>query len=568
MTAAPPACSIGIDFGTASCRAVVVAMATGRQLATAVADFPHGVIDRQLPQGRVALGADWALQHPGDYLSSMSAAVTAARAAAGVPPEAIAGLGIDFTASTVLPIDAKHQALCLGDDFADRPHAWVKLWKHHAAQPQADRINAVARERREPFLADYGGRTSSEWLVAKTLQILDEDPEIYEAAAGIVEAADWVAAQLTGTLVRNACGAGYKGFWSRAHGFPSEEFFAALDPRLRHVVRDKLPGEILPPGKRVGGLTADWSDRLQLPACLPVAVPIIDAHAAVLGATVVSPGRMVAVLGTSACHMLLAEHHAPVEGVAGIVRDGIVEGLYGYEAGQAAVGDIFDWLVGLTLQTTAGRDGRAQTFARLEQEAALAPPGGNGLIALDWWNGNRSVLANADLSGLLVGLTLQTTAGELYRALIEATGFGTRRVLEAFEAEQIPVTELIATGGLAERSPLLLRIYADITQRPIRLVASPNASALGAAILGAVATGPKRGGHDSLEAAVEQMAGLGEETIQPDVAAGQIYDDLYREYLELHDHFGRGGTGLMSRLRRRREPPHVGGSPKYRRSAP
>ncbi len=552
MTAATPPCSVGIDFGTASCRAIVVELATGRQLATAVVNYPHGVLDRQLPQGRAALGADWALQHPGDYLSSMSAAVTAARADAGVTPETIAGLGIDFTASTVLPIDAEHQALCLRDDFADRPHAWVKLWKHHAAQPQADRINTVARERREPFLADYGGRTSSEWLVAKTLQILDEDPEIYAAAAGIVEAADWVAAQLTGTLIRNACGAGYKGLWSRARGFPSEEFFAALDPRLRHVVRDKLPGEILPPGKRVGGLTADWSDRLQLPAGLPVAVPIIDAHAAVLGATVVSPGRMVAVLGTSTCHMLLAEHHAPVEGVAGIVQDGIVEGLYGYEAGQAAVGDIFDWLVGLTRHTTPGGDGRAQNFAGLDQEAALAPPGGNGLIALDWWNGNRSVLANADLSGLLVGLTLQTTAGELYRALIEATGFGTRRVLEAFEAEQIPVTELIATGGLAERSPLLLRIYADITQRPIRLAASPNASALGAAILGAVAAGAERGGYDSPTAAVEQMAGLGEQTIQPDVAAGQVYDDLYREYLELHDHFGRGGTDLMSRLRRHR----------------
>ena len=552
MTASAPACSVGVDFGTASCRAVLVEMTTGRQLATAVADYPHGVIDRRLPDSHVALDADWALQHPGDYLSSMTAAVTAARSEAGVPPEAIAGLGIDFTASTVLPIDARHQALCLRDDFADRPHAWVKLWKHHAAQPQADRINAVARERREPFLEDYGGRTSSEWLVAKTLQILDEDPQIYDAAAGIVEAADWVAAQLTGRLVRNACGAGYKGFWSRARGFPSEEFFGALDPRLRHLVRDKLPGEILPPGKRVGGLTADWSDHLNLPAGLPVAVPIIDAHAAVLGATVVSPGRMVAVLGTSSCHMLLAEHHAPVEGVAGIVRDGIVEGLYGYEAGQAAVGDIFGWMVGLTLETTGGGDDRAAIFARLEQAAALAPPGGNGLVALDWWNGNRSVLANADLSGLLVGLTLQTTAGELYRSLIEATGFGTRRILDAFEAERIPVTELIATGGLAERSPLLLRIYADITQRPIRLAASPNASALGAAILGAVAAGSERGGHDSLKAGVERMAGLGEETIQPDVAAGQTYDALYREYLELHDHFGRGGTDLMSRLRRRR----------------
>ena len=542
-------CSIGIDFGTASCRAVVVEMTTGRQLATAVADYAHGVIDRELPTGGT-LGADWALQHPGDYLTALTAVVTEARQEAGLPADAIAGVGFDFTASTVLPIDETYQPLCLRSEFAKRPHAWVKLWKHHSAQAQADRINEIATARRERFLPDYGGRTSSEWLVAKTLQILDEDPEIYETATGIVEAADWVANQLTGTLIRNACGAGYKGFWSRSRGFPSQAFFEALDPRMRHFVRDKLPGEVLPPGQRVGMLTSEKASLLTLSAGTPVAVPIIDAHAAVLGATVVTPGRMVAVLGTSTCHMLLAENHAPVEGVAGIVKDGIVKGLYGYEAGQAAVGDIFGWFSRLVDPDGLGG---SDTFARLEADAAAVGPGGNGLVALDWWNGNRSVLANTDLSGLIVGLSLQTTPGELYRSLIEATGFGTRRVLDAFESEQIPVNELVATGGLATRSPLLLQLYANITKRPICRAASPNASALGAAILGALAAGPERGGYALLESAVAHMARLEPETIQPDPAAGEQYDALYREYLELHDHFGRDGTALMSRLRRLRQ---------------
>ena len=345
----------------------------------------------------------------------------------------------------------------------------------------------------------------------------------------------------------------------------------AIEPEMSGRARAMQPGAPMRPRSRLQGANPKnsrpavfsgafaRSSRKNLPrmgscrllsAGTPVAVPIIDAHAAVLGATVVTPGRMVAVLGTSTCHMLLAENHAPVEGVAGIVKDGIVKGLYGYEAGQAAVGDIFGWFARLVDPDGLGG---SDTFARLAADAAAVGPGGNGLVALDWWNGNRSVLANTDLSGLIVGLSLQTTPGELYRSRIEATGFGTRRVLDAFESEQIPVNELVATGGLATRSPLLLQLYANITKRPICRAASPNASALGAAILGALAAGPERGGYALLESAVAHMARLEPETIQPDPAAGEQYDALYREYLELHDHFGRDGTALMSRLRRLRQ---------------
>ena len=447
----------------------------------------------------------------------------------------------------MLPITASGDPLCLLEQYMARPHAWVKLWKHHASQPQADRINRVASDRGEPFIRNYGGRTSAEWLFAKVLQILNEDPEIYEAAQGFVEAADWVTLKLTGTLVRNACGAGYKGFWSREEGFPSCGFLEALDPRLADFVSQKLPGSVLPPGQRAGTLTPAMANRLGLRPGTAVAVPIIDAHSAVPAATVVTPGRMVIVLGTSTCHMLLADRHASVEGVVGIVADGIVEGYYGYEAGQAAVGDIFAWFARLL---RCPGESETAVFAALEREAAAAGPGGHGVIALDWWNGNRSVLMRAELSGLMVGMRLSTTAGDLYRSLIEASAFGTRRILASFEAASIPVGELISVGGLAERSPLLLQVYADITGRPLRLASARNVCALGAAMLGAVAAGDTCGGHASLADAARAMARLADDVAVPDRTRASVYDELYGHYLVLHDHFGRGGNEVMARLRR------------------
>jgi len=367
---------------------------------------------------------------------------------------------------------------------------------------------------------------------------------VYDAAEAVVEGGDWVVWQLTGTLVRNACAAGYKGFWTRDHGFPSAEFFAALHPRLADL-RTRLAGTVTAPGRPVGSLTPTMAKRLGLVPTTMVGAAIIDAHSAVPAAGVVTPGRMVLVMGTSTCHMLLADRHAPVEGIGGIVWDGIVEGYYGYEAGQAAVGDIFNWFV---RQTGDSREAGAG-FGSLEREAAAVVVGDHGLVALDWWNGNRSVLGNADLTGLLVGLTLSTTRGQIYRSLMEATGYGTRRILEAFDQQGIPVTELIAVGGLAERSPLLLQIYADITRRPIR-VASADASALGAAMLGAVAAGEPAGGHRSLLEAAASMTCLAAGQVDPDERASRVYDELYGEYLALHDYFGRGGNDVMIRLRR------------------
>jgi L-ribulokinase len=533
-------CALGLDFGTASVRALVVEIRTGKERGSAVAEYPHGVIETALPGTGARLPHDWALQHPGDWLEAIAKAVPQARAAAGVDRDAIVGLGVDFTSCTILPVDAARNPLCLNPAWAARPHAWVKLWKHHASQPQADRINALAAQRGEEFLADYGGKTSSEWLVAKALQVLEEDPEVYGAVAAFVEGGDWIVSQLTGRFVRNACAAGYKGFWSAERGFPSRDFFAALSPAFADMP-EKLSGEIVPPGRAVGGLTQEMASFLGLAEGTPVAAAIIDAHSATPAATVVTPGRMVLVLGTSTCHMVLSERHASVEGIGGVVKDGIVEGFYGYEAGQPAVGDIFGWFAKL-----AG----AGKFAALEREAANVPPGARGLLALDWWNGNRSVLVDANLSGAIVGLTLATTAAEIYRALIEATAFSTRRILDAFAAQGIPITELIAVGGLAERSPLLVHIYADVTRLPITLAATGNASALGAAMLGAVAAGPERGGHRSFAEAAQAMAHLKEERVLFDVDAAARYDELYKDWLELHDYFGKK-TDLMKRLRRK-----------------
>jgi L-ribulokinase len=520
-------------------RALVVETRTGRERGSAVAEYRHGVIDAALPGTGARLGADWALQHPADWLEGIERAVPAALASAGVDGGAIVGIGVDFTSSTILPVDAEGRPLCLDPRWAARPNAWVKLWKHHASQPQADRINALAAKRGDAFLADYGGRTSSEWLVAKALQTLEEDPDVYGAAARFVEAGDWLVSALTGRLVRNSCGAGYKGFWSAERGFPPREFFGALDARFADMP-EKLAGEIVPPGRAVGGLTEAAARRLGLRAGTPVASAIIDAHSAVPAATVVTPGRMVLVLGTSTCHMLLAEKRADVQGIGGVVKDGIVEGFYGYEAGQPAVGDIFGWFARM-----AGGD-----FGALERDAAQAPPGARGLLALDWWNGNRSVLVDANLSGAIVGLTLATTAAEIYRALIEATAFSTRRILDAFSGRGIAVDELVGVGGLAERSPLLLQIYADVTRRPISLAAAPNASALGAAMLGAVAAGKERGGHASFVDAARAMARLRPERVTPDPKAADAYDALYRDWLELHDYFGTK-TDVMKRLRGR-----------------
>jgi len=550
--------AIGIDFGTESGRALLVDVATGRELASSVFAYTHGVIDERLPapDDDVRLEPDWALQDPLDYLRTIQATVPAVLGRAGADPADVVGVGIDFTACTMLPTTAEGTPLCAVPELRREPHAWVKLWKHHAAQPQADRINAVARERGEPWLPRYGGRISSEWFFSKSLQILEEAPAVYAAADRLIEAADWVTWRLTGVETRNSCTAGYKAMWSKADGFPGDGYFGDLDPRLADVVDAKMSRTITPIGSAAGTLTAEAAAWTGLRPGTPVAVANVDAHVSVPASGVTGPGRMVAVMGTSICHLVLGERLAVVEGMCGVVEDGILPGQFGYEAGQSAVGDIFAWFVDHAVppeyHTAAARDG-LDVHQVLEREAARLAPGESGLVALDWWNGNRSILVDVDLSGLLVGAMLATRAPDIYRALIEATAFGTRMIIESFEGAGIAVDEVVACGGLPERNRLLMQVYADLTGREFKVAASAQTPALGSAMFGAVAAGSRAGGHDTIADATAAMAGIKDESFRPNGAHRAVYDELFDEYRRLHDVFGRGENDVMKRLRRIRE---------------
>lgn len=529
----------GLDFGTESARLVLVDVDSGDEAATVIDPYPHGVLTRSLPDG-TPLPADWALQHPGDYLVTAERLLRDAKKAAGTNP--IVGIGLDFTASTILPAARDGTPLCLLPEFARRPHAWVMLWKHHAAQLQADRINAM----RPAFLELYGGRTSSEWLHAKSLQILEEAPDVFEAADRIIEAGDWVIWRLISREVRSACQAGYKAHWQPEYGYPPASLLGELHPKFP-ALSAKL-GPPHPIGERAGGLTREWAERTGLPEGLPVAVAVIDAHAALPGLGVGEPGTLVMVMGTSTCHLLLSRHKVPVPGISGVVRDGVLPGLFAYEAGQAATGDALEWWV----RTLAwASDGGGDTlFERLNQEAASLPPGAGGLVALDWWNGSRTPLVNADLAAVLAGLTVGTSPAQIYRGIVEATAYGTRQVIELFESGQgiEPVTELRVCGGLS-RSPLVMQIYADVTGRTLRASATPHASARGAAVYGALAAGRAGGGYDAPEDALAHMSVPDFTAYAPDRAAHERYTALYSIYRDLHRHFGEGDTVLMRRLR-------------------
>jgi len=557
--------AIGVDFGTGSGRAVLVDVADGRQLATAVSEYSHGVIDVALPVPgpAIVLPPDWALQDPEDYLRVLSETIPAVVRASGVDAAQVVGVGIDVTACTMLPVRADGTPLAVLPEFRTEPHAWVKLWKHHAAQPEADLINALARATGQPWLDRYGGRISSEWFFSKALQILREAPAVYAAADRLIEAADWIVWRLTGVETRNACTAGYKALWSKRDGFPDQSFFAALDPGLAGIVDEKMSRALGFAGERAGGLSAEAAAWTGLPVGTAVAIANVDAHVAVPAATVVEAGRMVMIMGTSTCHMVLSADEHAVPGMCGHVEDGIIPGFFGYEAGQSAVGDHFAWFVENAVPEAYGREASERGLGihqLLEEKAARLRPGESGLLALDWWNGNRSVLVDAALGGLLVGATLATLPEEIYRALIEATAFGTRVIIETFEAHGVPVREIVACGGLADKSPLTLQIYADITGRPFRLSASDQTPALGSAMFGAVAAGAAAGGHATIEAASAAMARLQDRVYEPDAGNHAVYDRLHREYVRLHDYFGRGENDVMKVLRALRTDARAVGS--------
>ena len=543
---------IGLDYGTLSGRAIVVDVKDGRQLASAVYEYPHAVMDRHLPDG-TKLKNDWALQHPGDYLEALQYTIPAVVHESGVDKNDIIALGVDFTSSTVLPIDRDGTPLCFKDEFKNEPHAYVKLWKHHGAQEQADRMTKAAIERKEPWLKNYGSKVSSEWAFPKLLEVMEEAPHVYAAMDEWVEALDWVSFKLTGKMVRSYCAAGYKFFYNKHTGFPSEEYFASVNPRFAKVISEKVKSPVQELVTVAGCVTDEMADQLGLPHDLPVSVGILDAHAGVPAVGMTKPGQLMIVMGTSACFMALSQSGAPVEGICGTLEDGILPGYHCYEAGQSCMGDHYAWFTKNCVPAEYIEEAKKRGMhiqAYLTELAEKLRPGESGLLALDWWNGNRSVLVDFDLTGMLLGQTLQTKAEEIYRALIEATAYGARMIVETFRESGVEVNELFATGGISQKNAMAMQIYADVLNMPVHIAGSDQGPALGSAILASSAVGSEKGGYDDHFEAIRAMAQVDQKVYTPVSENAAVYEQLFQEYRKLHDYFGRGENDVMKRLKK------------------
>lgn len=514
--------ALGLDFGTESVRALLVTL-DGRELASVAERYRHGQITDGLPGSTCKLPPLYALQHPLDWMESVTVAVRKAMEISRLTADAVVGIGVDFTSCTMLPTLGDGTPLCTLDGFRGVSQAWPKLWKHHGAQAQTDRINEVAKQRDERLLARYGGEIGIEWFFPKVLEALEKEPEVYAAAEVWLEAGDWLVWKLTGgpaaTLPRSTCQAGYKSMWSAEDGYPGEDFWEAVNPAFRSVL-EKMPGRLLAPGTKAGGLCAEMAEALGLEEGTPVSAAIIDAHAGVPGAGAAEEGTLVMVMGTSSCHMLNSAKSREVPGVAGIVKDGILPGYYGYETGQAAVGDAFDWLRRLCGQAD---------FREMSEAADALPPGADGVMCTDWFNGCRTPLMDASLRGAFTGLALHHGAGHLYRALMEASAFGVSWIVETLETHGVPVTRYVATGGLPHHNASLVQIYADVLGKEVEVHPCQQGPALGAAILGALAAGAF---SDSGEA-IRAMAKVDEGRIYtPDLQRYKIYQVLYTHYMQ------------------------------------
>ena len=530
--------AIGVDFGTESARALLLDVRTGEELAASVTPYPSGVIDHSLPDSGRQLPPDWALQDPDDWVLAIETSVPAVLREGSVPADAVFGIGVDFTSCTVLPVTGEGVPLCKLERWRSHPHAWPKLWKHHAAQPVADRLTDVALERQESFIGRYGGRISSEWYFPKLIELWLEDREVYDAAGGFIEATDWIVWHLTGVERRQRTTAGYKALWSPETGLPPTEYFQAAYPGFDHPAA-KLGNTFVPLGTTAGTLRAEVAEELRLPGSTPVAVGNVDSFASVPGAGVSKPGTFVSVVGTSICDMAVHPREIRLPGITGVVRDGILPGVYGYEAGQVAVGDMLAWF----LREIAPP---GSTYASLEAEAARIAPGATGLVALDWWNGNRSILADADLTGVICGLTLQSTPAQIYRALMESIALGNRRIIDNFAENGLEMSEIVACGGVAISSPLLMQLFADVSGLAVHVPASSEVPARGAALFAAVAGGA----FADIDAAITATRPPVATTYTPDEGAKQIFDRLYAIYRNLTDLLGRSHVELLHDLKR------------------
>jgi len=544
--------TIGLDFGTLSGRAVIVDVSNGEEIASSVMDYPHGVMDKVLAHNSMPLPTDTALQDPQDYLLVLEHILNDSISKANIDINDIIGVGIDFTTCTMLPVSHDGTPLCAYEKFADCPHAYAKLWKHHTAQPYADIINKTIMDRGEEWIAHFGGKISSEWLFPKIYETLDRAPQIYENAAYFIEAGDWLAWQLTGIQKRSYIFASYKAQYDIKNGYPSEEFFGAVDKRLKNVVRDKLNAPIIKANEAVGNISTAAAKKYNLTTNVAVACPFPDAHVATPALGVCRAGEMFGIFGTSACFMLLSDKNIYVPGICGYIEDGLFPGYLGYEAGLCCTGDLYSWFAENLCPASYAEEAKAKGISPLRlliEKAATKKPGQGGIIALDWWNGNRNILVDANLTGLLIGMTLQTKAEDILRALIEATAFATRIIIENYREHGVTVNKFVAGGGIARKDPFTMQMYADILGFDIQIAGSSQIPALASAIFATVAAGEQNGGYATIEEASERMKNVSETVYHPNKEAGDVYDKLFAEYKTLHDYFGRGGNNVMKRLK-------------------
>lgn len=541
--------ALGLDYGTNSVRALVVDIATGEEVGTSVYNYKGGV-DGVITDPR---DPNLARQDPQDYIDGLEAASRGAieeakKNTADFSPDKIIGIGVDTTGSTPMPVDANGQPLGLQEEFANNPHAMAWLWKDHTSYAEAQAITARAAEIRPHFLAKCGGAYSSEWFWSKIWHCLKVAPEVFEAAATWVELADFIPGLLTGTLApdklrRGVCAAGHKAmFNAQWSGYPDKEFLVSLEPKLGRI-RDSLPDTAYTAGEKAGVLTEEWAKRLGLKPGIAVSIGAFDAHMGAVGAGIKS-GTLVKIIGTSTCDIAVAPNDTglpDVPGVCGIVDGSVLPNYLGLEAGQSAVGDIFNWFVKNCVPASYEEEARKRGIdihQLLTEKAEKLKPGESGLLALDWNNGNRTILVDVRLTGLMLGQTLQTKPEEIYRALIEATAYGARVIIDRLEEYGVEITEVINCGGIAEKNPMLMQIYADVTNRTMKISRSAQTPALGAAMFGAVAAGTAGGGYETVEEAQAAMAGLKEREFEPVPAHVQIYEKLFALYKELHDIFG------------------------------
>ena len=539
-------CTIGVDFGTLSGRAIVLDTKSGETLASATMDYPHGVMDEILPDG-TPVPPQSAYQHPADYLLVLKTVIGEALQKAGVTKEAIAGIGIDFTSCTLISTDESGTPLCMYPQYASRPQSYVKLWKHHASQAEAERMTEVAQKRGESWLNICGGKMSPEWALPKIYETLCRDEEIYCATAAFCEAGEWLTSLLTGETVRAAGFAGYKFNWTASEGFPSNEFLCEVDARLDGLIGTKICKEVRSVDRTAGFLTQKGAEMTGLCPGTPVALPMLDAEAAMPALNVTEAGQGLLVLGTSGVLLLHDTAVKQVPGICGLVEGGVIPGMCTYEAGQAGFGDCFEWFshncVPAHYRAAAEKEGK-NIHAYLRERAKKLKIGESGLLALDWFNGNRSILQDPALSGMILGLHIGTKPEEIYRALIEGTAFGMRRILENYAEYGVFANSLGAAGGIAQKDEMLMQIYADVLNREISVFATDQAGALGSAIYAAVAGGV----YETITAAAKTLSVKPMKSYRPISENVRAYNVLYDEYVRLYDYFGQGGNDVMRRL--------------------